>query len=394
MIPSDRAEPTGPTGPSVDVAVAGVSKSFGDVGVLHDVEVEVDPGQMLALLGPSGCGKTTLLRIVAGLERPEGGEVRVGGRVLVGPSTFVAPDKRAVGLVFQDGALFPHLDVGRNVGYGLDRLSRSERSSRVSEALDLVGLSGFEDRSPATLSGGQQQRVALARALAPQPSVLLLDEPFSNLDAALRSHLRTDLHQLLIELGITTIFVTHDQEEAFVLGDQVAVMREGRIIQRARPTDLYREPVDRWLAEFVGAANLVAGVGQGDHATTILGPVPLSSPSRGPVDVLVRPESIRLTAPATGQAAGGQAADGLGAVVQLVEYRGSDTSYLIDVDGVVLRATAQGVPSFGRGDPVDLAYAGPPTVTFRDEEATTTGSPGDVTADVAAGEPARSFTSR
>ena len=204
------------------VDVSGVNKSFGETDVLHEIDVSVEPGTSLALLGPSGCGKTTLLRLIAGLERPDEGQVSVGDQVMAGPSTWVPPEKRNVGMVFQDWALFPHLTVGKNVGYGLDRAER--KGSRISEALDMVGLADLVDRMPDTLSGGQQQRVALARAIAPRPSVLLLDEPFSNLDSALRVGVRTEVHRLLIDLGITSIFVTHDQEEAFVLGDEVAVM--------------------------------------------------------------------------------------------------------------------------------------------------------------------------
>ena len=211
------------------VDVRGVHKSFGTTAVLRDVDLDVPSGSVVALLGPSGCGKTTLLRIIAGLEAPDAGEVRVGGRLLTGPATSVPPEHRRVGMVFQDWGLFPHLTVAQNVGYGLPRGER--RGARVDEALELVGLVGLGHRSPTTLSGGQQQRVALARALAPRPSVLLLDEPFSNLDAALRVQVRGEVHRLLRELGVTTVFVTHDQEEAFVLGDEVAVMSEGRVVQ-------------------------------------------------------------------------------------------------------------------------------------------------------------------
>jgi len=243
----------------VAIDVRGVSKRFGALEVLRDVDLRVEPGRIVALLGSSGCGKTTLLRTVAGLERLDAGEVRVGDRVLSASARDIhlPPEKRQVGMVFQDWALFPHLTVAQNVGYGLPRSER--RGSRVDAALHMVGLDGLGDRQPATLSGGQQQRVALARALAPQPGVLLLDEPFSNLDSTLRVQVRTEVHQLLAELGVTTVFVTHDQEEAFVLGHEVAVMQAGRIAQQARPADLYARPANRWVATFVGDANLVAG---------------------------------------------------------------------------------------------------------------------------------------
>ena len=196
---------------------------------VRELSLRVEPGESVALLGPSGCGKTTLLRLIAGLERPLAGTVQLGERFVAGPpgrgGTWVAPEARRVGMVFQDWALFGHLTVGRNVGYGLERSQRTPR--RIAEALDLVGLGGFEDRLPSTLSGGQQQRVALARALAPHPGVLLLDEPFSHLDASLREEVRSEVRRLLIELGITAVFVTHDQDEAFVVGDRVGVLRDG-----------------------------------------------------------------------------------------------------------------------------------------------------------------------
>ncbi len=341
------------------VSVTGISKAFAGTPVLVDVSVSVAPGAMVALLGPSGCGKTTLLRIIAGLETPDAGEVTVGDRLLTGPSTRVPPEKRRVGMVFQDWALFPHLSVARNVGYGLPRVDRVERARRVAEALELVGLSGLGDRQPGTLSGGQQQRVALARALAPEPSVLLLDEPFSNLDTTLRVQVRTEVHRLLVELGVTTIFVTHDQEEAFVLGDEVAVMDAGRVVQQATPADLYRTPATPWVAGFVGDANLVPGRASGGSARTALAEVPLTAaPSatgpvpEGEVLVLVRPEELALDA-------GGDAS------VELVEFYGHDTVYVVRLtDGVSVRVRQGSAPRFARGDAVTARYAGPPTVAY------------------------------
>jgi iron(III) transport system ATP-binding protein len=239
--------------------------------------------------------------------------------------------------------------------------------------LRLVGLAGLERRLPATLSGGQQQRVALARALAPRPQVLLLDEPFSNLDTALRVRVRSEVHQLLAELGVTTLFVTHDQEEAFVLGDEVAVMHEGRIVQQARPAELYARPATPWVARFVGDANLVAGSVRGDRAQTCVGSVPLARPTDGDngggygngegdglVDVLVRPEELRLSpAEVDDDTAPGAA------TVELYEYYGHDTVYLVRcADGTTVRARAGSVPTFARGDRVTVRYAGPPTVAY------------------------------
>ncbi|HET9610311.1 MAG TPA: ABC transporter ATP-binding protein [Acidimicrobiales bacterium] len=352
------------------IAVTGAVKRFGDTEVLRQVDLQVEPGAVVALLGPSGCGKTTLLRSIAGLERLDGGEVHIGGRLVSGDRTHVPPERRRVGMVFQDWALFPHLSVAQNVGYGLPRAERG--GARVDAALAMVGLAGMGDRSPTTLSGGQQQRVALARALAPQPGVLLLDEPFSNLDSALRVQVRTEVHQLLADLEVTTVFVTHDQEEAFVLGDEVAVMHGGRIVQQATPAALYARPASPWVARFVGDANLVGGSARGTTAATPVGAVELDTRLEGPVQVLLRPEELHLV-PAAGDDVPG-ADRGLAGTVELCEYYGHDTVYLVRPDdGPPLRARAGSVPQFGRGDRVAITYHGPPAVAYPgvvdDEEA-------------------------
>jgi iron(III) transport system ATP-binding protein len=340
---------------SASIEVRGLSKAFGPTPVLREVSLGVEPGTVLALLGPSGCGKTTLLRTIAGLECPDAGEVLVADRVLArsipgAPAIDIAPEHRRVGMVFQDWALFPHRSVAGNVGYGLSRGER--RSNRVEEALEMVGLGGLGERSPATLSGGQQQRVALARALAPRPAVLLLDEPFSNLDTALRVDIRTEVHRLLAELGITTVFVTHDQEEAFVLGDEVAVMRDGVIEQRAAPSALYATPASPWVAGFVGDANLVPGLATGDVAQTAVGPVELAVAADGPVQVLVRPETLTL-------------APGEGARVELVEFYGHDSVYELTLDtGLRVRARVAASPTLTRGQRVAVRYAGAPTTAW------------------------------
>jgi iron(III) transport system ATP-binding protein len=326
--------------------------------VLEGVDLDVAAGSVVALLGPSGCGKTTLLRTIAGLERPDAGEVRIAGATVSSPSTHVAPERRRVGMVFQDWALFPHLTVAENVGYGLRRAER--HGPRVDEALAMVGLTGLGQRAPGTLSGGQQQRVALARAIAPRPAVLLLDEPFSNLDTTLRAQVRTELHQLLAELGITSVFVTHDQEEAFVLGDEVAVMEGGRIVQQSTPAGLYDRPATPWVATFVGDANLVAGRAAGEVADTPFGRVILRDPASGPVQVLLRPEELRVDT-------------GSSATVELIEYFGHDTVYLVRLDAragepaeAPLRVRVGSAPRFRRGDRVDVSYAGPPALAYGD----------------------------
>ena len=330
--------------------VEGVGKSFGGQRVLDDVGIAVPAGGILALLGPSGCGKTTLLRCIAGLEQPDAGRIRVGDRLLHGPGVHVPAERRRVAMVFQQPALFPHMSVAANVGYGLPR--RERRGDRVAWALDLVGLGGMGDRMPQTLSGGQQQRVALARALAPQPTAILFDEPFSSLDAPLRAQLRLEIRDVLATLSTTAVFVTHDQEEAFLVGDEVAVMLDGRVAQCGTPADLYAAPASRDVATFIGDANLVPARGEGDRALTPIGAVPLTCPARGDVEVVIRPESIR-------------AVPGGDAVVEHVEFYGHDAVYLVRTcDGCPLRARCLGVPCFRPGDRVALDYVGSPSVAF------------------------------
>lgn len=330
------------------VTASHVEKRFDSTDVLRDVSLTIGAGEIFSLLGPSGCGKTTLLRILAGLESPDHGTVTIGDQVVASDGVFVAPEKRGVGLVFQDWALFPHMSVAKNVGYGL----QGESTSRIDETLDMVGLNGFGDRSPDTLSGGQKQRVALARALAPRPSVLLLDEPFSNLDTTLRVAIRTEVHALLHELGITSVFVTHDQDEAFVVGDQVAVMHQGRIEQVATPHDLYRQPASPWVASFVGDVNLIPGVASGTSATTGFGTVPLLTAATGDVQVAVRPEQLH-------------AAHGGPHRVTLVEYYGHDTVLLVaTTDHETLRVRIGPGQVFAHDDLVTLEYRGEPTVAF------------------------------
>ncbi|MGA0312769.1 MAG: ABC transporter ATP-binding protein [Ilumatobacteraceae bacterium] len=335
------------------LSVKSVGKSFGGATVLHDVTLDVAPGEIVALLGPSGCGKTTLLRCIAGLERIDHGSVTVEGRVVADGNAHERPERRRIGMVFQDWALFPHLSVADNVGYGLDRAARG--SGRVEESLDMVGLAGLGERMPATLSGGQQQRVALARALAPRPSVLLLDEPFSNLDTGLRVQVRAEVHRLLTDLGITAMFVTHDQEEAFVLGDRVAVMHDGRLEQFGSPAELYEDPASAWIASFVGDANFVRGHAAGDRADTALGSVALTHSLSGEVDVLIRPEHLRVS-PAEGNENG---------TVTNIEYFGHDHMIRVDLfDGTRLACRAPGWPTVSRGQTVTVDSDGSAAPAF------------------------------
>ncbi|MFG2054422.1 ABC transporter ATP-binding protein [Micromonospora sp. NPDC048930] len=283
------------------LALAGVTKAYGAVAALAGVDLDVPRGDLVAVLGPSGCGKTTLLRCVAGFERVDSGTVRVAGRQVADGHAHLPPHRRRVAVVPQDGALFPHLSVADNVGYGLDRAER--RGGRVEEVLDLVGLSGYGARMPHQLSGGQQQRVAVARALAPRPPLVLLDEPFSALDAQLRAELRADVRQALRADGATAVLVTHDQAEALSMADAVAVMDAGRIVQHGAPAEVYRDPATPWVARFVGDAVLLPATVDADGAVTPLGRLPLRGRAvGGAATVLIRPEQLRL-APAGGSAA-------------------------------------------------------------------------------------------
>jgi iron(III) transport system ATP-binding protein len=279
------------------LTVRGVRKAFGHTQAVAGVDLSVPSGALVAVLGPSGCGKTTLLRCIAGFERIDSGEITLDDRLLAGGRVHTAPHRRRVAVVPQEGALFPHLSVGDNVAYGLDRAAR--RSGRVADVLELVGLAGFEQRMPHELSGGQQQRVAVARALAPRPPLVLLDEPFSALDASLRAEVRADVRQALRADSATAILVTHDQNEALSTADEVTVMRAGRSVQTGSPIDVYRKPVDEWVAGFVGDAVLVSGMARGAAAETSLGPVTLldiSLPAIGQtaVTALIRPEQVLL----------------------------------------------------------------------------------------------------
>jgi iron(III) transport system ATP-binding protein len=273
----------------------GLTKRFGNQAVVCDVDFDVPAGSFSALLGPSGCGKTTILRMIAGFERVDAGTIELNGRLISGPGRHDPPERRRVGMVFQEGALFGHLDVAANIGFGLNRATN--RETVIAETLRMVGLTGYERRMPHELSGGQQQRVALARALAPRPEILLLDEPFSALDAELRTQVRVEVRSLLRSLGATAVLVTHDQEEALSLADRVAVMFAGQIVQADSPETLYHRPVSKQVATFVGDAQFVDGLASGRRVQTELGNLPLTSAAAGAVSVMIRPEQIRLVPP-------------------------------------------------------------------------------------------------
>jgi iron(III) transport system ATP-binding protein len=278
-----------------EVHVRGLRKAFDDHAVLHDIDLDVQRGTLFALLGPSGSGKTTLLRLLCGFERADAGIIDIDGRRVEGPNAYVPSELRRIGYVPQEGALFPHLSVADNIVFGLTRAQRRARH-RVAELLELVGLPpNFAERAPQQLSGGQQQRVALARALAPSPDLILLDEPFSSLDAALRIDTRHAVARALADTGTTAILVTHDQAEALSLGTQVAVLWRGALVQSGSAREIYQRPATRELAEFVGDAVLLCGVARDGNASCALGVLPLMNPvANGAVDVMIRPEQIRL----------------------------------------------------------------------------------------------------
>ncbi|MEX1207327.1 MAG: ABC transporter ATP-binding protein [Acidimicrobiia bacterium] len=297
-----------------------LSKSYSGVVALDDFSLTASTGQVLGLVGPSGSGKTTALRLIAGFERPDRGSVEVAGEIVVDQDTFVPPERRSVGMVFQDFALFPHMTVGGNIGYGIPK--GDGRHRRVTEVLDMVGLSGMEKRMPHELSGGEQQRVALARALAPSPAVVMLDEPFSNLDAPQRERVRREVRGILVEARATAIFVTHDQEEALAVSDILAVMRDGQVLQSATPHDLYRKPVDRWVARFLGEGEFLDGTVSAGVVDTALGRFPVDTSLSGSVEVLIRPEHVRLTED-----------EGGAALVVEREFYGHDQLVTLHLDG-------------------------------------------------------------
>jgi len=332
-----------------ELDVRGLVKSFGATEVLCGLDLAVPEGALAAVLGPSGCGKTTLLRVVAGFDTADAGEISIGGQVVTGPRVSVPPERRRVGVVPQEGALFPHLSVAGNVAFGLPR--GRQRAARVAEMLELVGLGGYGNRMAHELSGGQQQRVALARALAPDPALVLLDEPFSALDTGLRAAVREDVRLALRAAGATAVLVTHDQQEALSMADVVAVLTGGRIVQAATPAELYRDPHDLDVATFVGEAVVLDAVLRDDVAECALGALPVRVPaeagSRG--TVVLRPEQLVL----------GPLGTGTPARVAGIAFFGHDSLVRLDLAGSVpVTARTQGTPRLVEDDEVGLTVAG------------------------------------
>jgi iron(III) transport system ATP-binding protein len=330
----------------------------GQMPAVYGISFKVNKGEVLALLGPSGSGKTTVLRLIAGFEVPDHGKISLGGQEVSRPDRCLPPEKRGVGMVFQDYALFPHLTVAKNVAFGLRRLGVADRKQRVMEVLTLVGLTGFEQCYPHELSGGQQQRVALARAIAPNPIVVLLDEPFSNLDPDMRSRMRYEVQQILKRVGTTAILVTHDHEEAFAMADHIAVLNAGRLEQLDTPEVIYHTPSTPFVADFVGQADFLPGSVEGDgFIHTEIGQFPneMGYPEGASLVVMIRPDDIHLVPDPKG----------VGRVVSR-QFRGSENLYLISLSsGQTLHSSEHSVAVYSPGTRVGIRLTATHTVLFK-----------------------------
>ncbi len=341
-----------------DVRLVGLQKRFGAVPAVDGVTLHVAEGSVHTLLGPSGCGKTTTLRCIAGLERPDGGEILIGGRVMAAPArgVFVPPERRGLGMVFQSYALWPHMTVFDNIAFGLRqrKMGRAEIEARVAEVLALTQLTGLEARYPAQISGGQQQRVALARSLALRPGVLLFDEPLSNLDAKLRESMRLELVELHRTLRVTSVYVTHDQVEAMVISDQISVMHQGRVLQTGTPRELYERPADPFVADFLGAGNFLSGHVSGDRIAAegglaIAALTPAGAAEGRKVLVALRPERLQVHAADPGAAVNCWRGELVGQV-----YAGDHVLCRALVGGRVMRVRADPFATLEDGVPVWL----------------------------------------
>ena len=335
------------------LTIEGASKRYGQVQALDTISLDVTAGSRTAVVGPSGSGKTTLLRIIAGFEQPDSGRVMLDGELLADGPAAVPAHRRGIGIVSQEGALFPHLDVAGNIGFGIAR-GADNRDKRVLELLDMVELDrGMLTRRPHQLSGGQQQRVALARALGREPRLMLLDEPFSALDTGLRENMRKAVARVLHAAGITSILVTHDQAEALSYADQVAVLRDGRLVQAGSPQSLYLAPRDRETALFLGDAVMLPAIIRNGHADCALGHVAVDSEHQGKVEIMLRPEQIRVVTDSSEQPYGGRVVE--------VDFGGATCTVAVSLDGVALppiliKTSSVALPS--RGDRVRLEIAG------------------------------------
>jgi putative spermidine/putrescine transport system ATP-binding protein len=351
----------------VEVRMDGLSRHYGPVVALDSLDLTVRAGELIALLGPSGCGKTTTLRLLAGLEDADAGHITVGGKDI----THLAANKRDMGMVFQAYSLFPHMTARQNVAFGLRlrRIAAAKRDQRAIEMLELVGLSAQADRFPHQISGGQQQRVALARALAIEPQVLLLDEPLSALDAKVRAQLRDEIRRIQLEVGTTTLFVTHDQEEALAIADRVGVMKDGRLEQLASPTDVYSRPATSFVAEFVGLTNRLAGTVSGQTVTVRGRDLPLVDPSTppGPAIALVRPEAVTLASDSSGDSGP------LTGTVIAVTFLGATSRVTVDLGDTTILAqlTTADASELPAGSHVTLTIRPDPVLVSGDAPAVT-----------------------
>jgi spermidine/putrescine transport system ATP-binding protein len=359
-----------------EIRLTDLTKHFREVRAVDRISMDIRSGEFFSMLGPSGCGKTTTLRMIGGFELPTAGRIDLRGRDV----TTDPPDKRPVNMVFQNYALFPHLDVHENIAFGLRRkgVDKADAKRRVGEALDLVHLGGYDKRKPNQLSGGQQQRVALARALVNRPNVLLLDEPLGALDLKLRKALQVELKRVQVEVGITFVYVTHDQEEALTMSDRIAVMRGGKVEQLGTPEELYDRPATPFVADFIGTTNLLRGVVEGLEATSAV--VLLESGDRCRVDRLdrahgqaidlsLRPESIRIERRNGGSA--GDPLDRLDGTVEQVAYLGAAVQYQVRTGGGLMMTVlaAKNGSRFARGDEVGLAWSPAEALVLGDRSA-------------------------
>ena len=329
------------------VQITNLHKHFDETfAAVHALDLEIYAGEILALLGPSGCGKTTTLRLIAGFERPDAGSVAIHRKIMAGDGKFVPPEKRGVGMVFQEYALFPHMTVIENVAFGLHEINKAERTAVAMENLRLVGLADLTARYPHELSGGQRQRVALARAIAPRPFLILLDEPFSNIDADLRAQLREDVRTILKEIQATAVFVTHDQEEAMYMGDRIAVMNQGRIEQIGSPEEIFHTPANRFVAEFMGSTDFLPGIVRPEGIETELGIIPqqIDLPAGTEVEVALRADDLSFE-PETGA----------GSAVLERQFRGALNLYRLKLpSGRWLHAFKNHTSEIKPGEPVRI----------------------------------------
>ncbi|MFW6348616.1 MAG: ABC transporter ATP-binding protein [Cyclonatronaceae bacterium] len=335
---------------------------------MDKVSFTVEKEEIFAILGPSGCGKTTTLRMIAGFERADEGSIQLHNKTLECPYTHVPPEKRGIGFVFQDYALFPHLSVLENVMFGLAGESKNKQRTRAAEILELIGMKAYESRRPHELSGGQQQRVALARALAPEPEMMLMDEPFSNLDAVLRESTRNEVRRILKAARMSAVLVTHDQEEALSVADRIGVMDQGRLVQIGTPQEVYYRPKTKFVARFLGRTNLFAAQASGLEAQSNIGPLMLDRPARGDVTISIRPEHLTLerATPAN--------CSGTCGVINTREFKGHDITYYVKLDsGNCIVHTDNRMP-FVEGDNVVIRPL-EPAVVLENEAGTTANTP-------------------